>query len=528
MNEKMKTVVYVAGAALVIVGAVVTYPRQEEFKPPDLIGKPLFPDFTDPESAAELHIRRFREDMGRITEFEVTRDRETGLWVIPSSGNYPADAEAQVRDAATSLIDLEVLGEVSKKASDHETWGVVEPTPQMDAAQAGVGLLVQVKDDKGSDLAEIVIGKRRKGTTDQRFVRKPGIDTTYVVNIAPEKFPTDFQEWIERDLLEINPFDVRRITLKDYSTIKEQTSNGLRGSITRRFKADISRDVDQNQWILNELVQFRDNEPYPTELLSVEELNATKLDDLMAALDDLKIVGVMRKPAGLGADLKAGSRFTNNQENLVSLTSRGFYLIRFEEGPAELHAANGELLVGLGSGVEYVLRFGEIADVAAESAEGKLSRYLFVTARVDESQFPPLELKPLPGGDKGAGENLSPGEKADLELERERVRKENQRLKDEREEQLKEARKIVSQLNARFADWYYIISEDQYKRIHLRRNELIRESQAAKQQGFGIDAFRQLQKEGLEEPESDQEPNKKRKSLLDPPNPLFSAPGMEP
>ena len=33
-----------------------------------------------------------------------------GLWLIPSSSNYPADAEAQMRDAATALIDVQVLG----------------------------------------------------------------------------------------------------------------------------------------------------------------------------------------------------------------------------------------------------------------------------------------------------------------------------------------------------------------------------------------------------------------------------------
>lgn len=527
MNETIKTSIYVAGALLVIVGAIVAYPRQEEFKPPDLVGKPLFPDFTDPDSAAELQIVRFREDMGRISEFEVSRDSETGLWVIPSSGDYPADAESQVRDAATSLIDLEVLGEVSKAASDHETWGVVEPTQQMDAAQSGVGLLVHVKDARGNDLAGIIIGKRRKGAARQRFVRKPGIDTTYVVAIDPNKFPTDFEAWIDRDLLQINPLDITKVIFKDYSTIKEQGANEPGGTITRRFEAGITRDVDQGKWVLDELVQYRDNQPRPAELLASEELNAATLDDFVSTLDALRILGVMRKPAGLGADLKAGAEFTDNQEHVLSLSSRGFYLTRSEEDQPEVHAANGELLVSLGGGVQYVLRFGTIADVAEESAEGKLSRHLLVTARLDEAQFPPLDLEPLPAGEESAGNNAAATEKADLELERERVRKRNQRLKDERQERLSEARQIVSRLNARFADWYYVISEDQYQRIHLRRNELIRESETAKEEGFGIDAFRQLQKEGLREPGAGQPPKKKPKSLLDPPNPLLTPPGRD-
>ena len=38
-----------------------------------------------------------------------------------------------------------------------------------------------------------------------------------------------------------------------------------------------------------------------------EELNTAKLDDMKFALDDLKIVDVSRKPAGLSADLKAAA-----------------------------------------------------------------------------------------------------------------------------------------------------------------------------------------------------------------------------
>ena len=61
----------------------------------------------------------------------------------------------------------------------------------------------------------------------------------------------------------------------------------------------------------------------------------------------MKIVGVMRKPAGLGADLKAGTEITDDQESLLSLSSRGFYLASVSGGQPELHAANGELVVTL-------------------------------------------------------------------------------------------------------------------------------------------------------------------------------------
>ena len=183
-------------------------------------------------------------------------------------------------------------------------------------------------------------------------------------------------------------------------------------------------------------------------------------------------------------------------------------------------------MVGMKDGVEYVLRFGEIDSVTQSSEEGELNRYLFVTTRLNKAKFPPLELEPLPGGDDtgeaakeeakeeaksdadaAAKTEESVGEKSDLELERERVRKENQRKQDERDEKLKKANKKIAELNARFADWYYIIAEDEYKKVHLGRSELIKEKASAKEEGFGVDSFRQLQDDGLEEkPESPKKP----------------------
>ena len=144
-----------------------------------------------------------------------------------------------MRDAATSLIDLQVLGIVSENASDHEMYGVSNRTNRrLEASQEGVGLLVSVSDAKGKDLAKLIIGKQVKGTEDQHFVRKPGQNPIYVVKIDPAKFPTEFEKWIERDLLKMNSFDVEHVALKDYSIIKTPTLAGPRGKLEERFEAD--------------------------------------------------------------------------------------------------------------------------------------------------------------------------------------------------------------------------------------------------------------------------------------------------
>ena len=50
-----------------------------------------------------------------------------------------------------------------------------------------------------------------------------------------------------------------------------------------------------------------------TKLADDEELNTEKLNALKTALDDLKIVDVDRKPAGLSQDLRASDDFVQEQ-----------------------------------------------------------------------------------------------------------------------------------------------------------------------------------------------------------------------
>jgi hypothetical protein len=500
MNDAIKTVVFVTAAVAATMVAVITYPRQEAFRAPDLVGEPLFAEFTDPAAASELKIVRFTEGVAKWEEFAVSRDRETGLWVIPSSGNYPADAEQQMRRAATELVDLRVIDIASESTAEHSMFGVIEPDRQVvQDSQEGVGLLVSIRDERGRDLARLIIGKPVRGQPDQHFVRVPGQNAVFVARIDPRRFPTDFESWIERDLLRLNPLDIETVSLKDYSVLtKKRLDGGIAVNFEQRFNARVRWDAEQSKWLLDQLEEFDQSQSIPVKLLSTEELNATKLDGLKDALANLQIVDVLRKPKGLGADLKAGAEILDNNESVNSLNSRGFFLLRFNEGEPVLRAANGEISVGLADGVEYLLRFGEIASIESEVNEASLNRYLFVTTRLDESKFPPLELEPEPAVDT---EGKSEVEISELELQRERILRENQRKKEEREEALNQAKQRVEMLNNRFADWYYVIAEDEYQKIHLGRNDLIRESAAAKEEGFGIDAFRKLQQDGLSPPQ---------------------------
>lgn len=520
MNEAVKTSIYAGVAVVVALVAVVARPKQEPPRPQHLVGKMLFEKFETPEDATSLEIVKYDEELSELHTFRVARDNTTGAWTIPSHGGYPADAETQMRDAATSFIDLQVLGLASELPSEHKLFGVVEPNKdQLKAGDEGVGMLVTVEDKKGNDLANLIIGSKVKGTEDQYFVRIPKQDVVYAVKIEPSKFSTDFESWIEKDLLKLNSLDVERLAIKDYEVV--QTVQGA--ALNRKSDVEVKYDSTKGDWQVEQMVTYEQGKPREVNLLDVEELDDKALNDLKSAADDLKIVDVRRKPKGLGADLEAGDDFLNNQESLESLASRGFLPARLQ-GKMQLFAANGEVALGMKSGIEYVLRFGNTAG-SEEAGSGKMNRYLFVMARVDEEQFPEPELTPLPElpGEDAAGPKPAASDASDaaseekpeteeaaaegaegketdrtaIESERERIKKENQRKLDERNDKLEKAREEVRELNGRFSDWYYIISEDTYKKIHLDTADIVKESEDAAEKGFEVDAFRSLEQGGL-------------------------------
>lgn len=53
-----------------------------------------------------------------------------------------------------------------------------------------------------------------------------------------------------------------------------------------------------------------------------------------------------------------------------------------------------------------------------------------------------------------------------LAAERTAIEQENKRLQDEYDATIEKGKKRVAELNERFGDWYYVISNDVYKQIH--------------------------------------------------------------
>jgi len=550
MTEMAKTVFFIAAAAVSLVVAFVVGPSGEVLNVEELVGMRL--NQFEVDVAKRLRIVKFDQETASTREFEVAES--DGLWSIPSKQNYPADAARQMAAAATCLIDREVLRVAGKSANDHETLGVIDPgASSLDSKAEGVGIRVTITDANDETLADMIIGKPVKDAEGQYYVRNADQDVVYVVSLDPEKLSTKFEDWIEDDLLKLNPRDIRRVSIKDYSAemrlvLVPPAGFARQVSWDSRGEFDLRYDDAETQWIAERLQKFdpEKKELVEFQLAENEELAEDALNELKAGLDDLLLVDVERKPTGLSGDLKAGENFLNNQEANDNLINRGFAPVARTKGAEpEILSSEGEIVCTLQDGVEYVLRFGNLqldgeaeaeeksaadaADASDEETAGPdagVNRYLFVMARFNESMLEKPELEELPelpesateDDDETASDEESEGEEqeadgedseedteeentekenpekksteekeelADLIAAREMIEKENQRRLNEYQDKIKSGKDRVSELNSRFGDWYYVIANDVYKKIHLSRDEVIvkKESEDEKAEG---------------------------------------------
>ncbi len=417
MNELKKTGIFWAvTAVMLLIATVIAWPTADSADSgslSELVGTPLIGSFKDPLAVASMKIVSFDENEGTLSNFEVAKEADSGDWTIVSRKGYPADAVEQVTNAANSLIDLKVLDVVPCTREDHDDLGVVEPKLEdLKIGDEGVGRLVTFKDADKQTIASIIIGDRVKDSDEQINVRIPGQDPVYIVALDDKPLTTKFQDWIEEDLLKLSTIDVNEIVTKDYSA---SLGSGGQIALQRNFNAQFAKDG--SQWELAKLLEFDPKrptaQPEEVEVEAEKKVNAAKLKDIENALDDLKIVNVLRKPDGMSANLRASEDFLSDQKAVASLAGRGFYPVQLTaDGGTEILSANGEMTVGLKDGVEYVLRFGNIAGLGEEDSDDEsageedgdgekksnagVNRYLLVTTRVDESKFPAPELQEVP------------------------------------------------------------------------------------------------------------------------------------
>ena len=495
MTEWSKTGLLLGLGALAVLCAVMVSPNALAPETTvDDTGERFFPQF-DPLDATSLEIATVDEQSGDPKLFKVAK--ENGIWNIPSHDNYPADAKDRLGKVAASIVDVEKGSVVSDSPGDQELYGVVDPSAPGDAA-SGFGTRIKLDNQSGGTLVNLIIGKEVKESPGFRYVRVPGRDRIYMAAVDTTDLSSRFEDWIERDLLQLEPKQVSEVVFDDYS-IDELNQRLVRGDRL------VLKHDDKMQWTLEGMD------------LSKEGLQTAKLNEMRRALDDLRIVDVRRKPAGLSAQLETQAEMTLDNEARDSLASRGFFVVG-----NQLLSNEGETIVRTREGVEYILRFGEIASfeegvegVDSENSSGgsQPGRYLFVTASfrtelVPEPEYeslpepspapvdaPAMELPPgqteQPPVEPGQGDDAPGGPRlhqdqetvaqpppvehqgSSYEDECQRITAENDRRKAEYEQKISAGEKKVQDLNRRFAAWYYIVDDKEYARIRLKRLEFV-------------------------------------------------------
>jgi len=502
MNPMTRTLTYVGVAFVCVVLALWNGMPAPEINPEDSanLGEPFYPDFSDPLEATGVRVVVFNEDTAEVKSFEVAN--KDGNWTIPSHYDYPADGDDQLEKTASSLVAVKRGAVAGVSEQDWERLGVVDPLSDESGQRKGRGERLTLTNG-GSILLDLIIGNQVADREGFFYVRHPKEKQTYVAELDLD-LTTDFGEWIEPDLLQVDTTALREIVIKDYS-IDEASRRIVFNDVLKMSRPDAS-----TSWKL-------DNQE------ENEKLKTSAINEVITTVDNLKIIGVRPKPPGLSSDLKLTGSFSTDDFGLIDLQSKGYYVVPTQAGGAELFANEGDLEVVTENGVVYVLRFGEVftgdefdIEVGSVSKEGesqdkdeaanasaienqddlKQSRYLFVTVQFDPNVLGPKPEKPTPpkedSKDADSGEEAAAAdEKSDGESDGEAKEEssENEQTPAEREyedalakyetaladyeRKMKAGQEQVAELNNRFADWYYVIDATSFDKLHKNRDDLI-------------------------------------------------------
>ncbi len=539
MNEINKSIAFIAVAAACIALAIFSTPAKiDPTSKGSRMGQSLFETF-DPRDAIGIEIVEIDEENLEAKSIEIAQTDKGWLIRRPQMPDYPANADNQVKDVSTILLDLRILDTAAEGAGEHANFGVLDPS-KATPGDLGVGKSIALKNNSGSNLAQLIIGNEVDGLSSTRYVRKPDENTVFIVEIQNvNDVSTKFVDWVEKDFLDLDKWNIKRVTLDNYEV------NLAAGQLNRTGNP-LVLDYDNSEWKLS-----------GSTLSEQEELDKEKLDALKDAFDDLEIIDVENKPEILVNNLKQGNEFFNNlkdQKNqavVQSLQQKGFYTVAVKNPQGQqvpkVVSNKGEIIVGMKDGVEYVLRFGDTyrGPEDDENSTGD-SRYIYAFARVNQSLLDPLMLEPVPTplelpatpkkvdqnstNDKGAkgdegekGEKTNapaitpPGpppnfvpstpppsinpppppaqaqitsanadsnesgesvemnqQKAQRDAEIANVKAANAAKQREFNEKVAKAQKRVNELNENLAGWYYVISNDVYKKIRLERKDFVK------------------------------------------------------
>lgn len=503
MNSMTRTIAFLIAALLSTAAAVGTYmatrpPRIAEYLG---VGEPFFARFTDADQANSILVAAWNTQSIKVERFEVIRDPD-GLWRIPSHFNYPADGQKQFAQAATSAIGITRISLVSSSSDAHKTYGVIDPldeNPDVVQGERETGTRITFR-DAGNTLADYIIGHpREEGGEVARSINEGGrrvMQGVYYVRAAGERqvylarvnvqVSTRFADWIRSDLLEVDRNDIQNMTLDHYE-INPQAKQKVPGELMTLIRNDEAR-----RWAMVGLDS------------ALEQPRRFVVDTLARTLEQLDIVGVRPRRVQYVNKL-----FVPNDQTVKEDLGYGFF---HNTMTGDIAGTAGELRAITAAGIRYTIRYGDIAsdsslnvaginsatDAAATTTETDasklgLGRYLLVSVAYDpESLGPaPVEPKKPEGSDPPKPEPTDATESTTADSttdpaatstatadnpgidEYEEALSLYKTRRAEYDKRVKQAQTRVRELEFKFAQWYYIIPEETFSKLHVNRDELV-------------------------------------------------------
>jgi hypothetical protein len=472
MMKMLNTLILALVAALVLIGAAAWARRTARNIKPEADTSPFYPAFK-PEDVKFMRVVTYDKDKRTASPFEVAYIKGKG-WVIPSKGNYPADAYDRLVKTLRPIQSLRREEIRTSRQEDHKECGVIDPEAKDDQPKEGRGQHITIRKETGGDvLADYIISNQyAEGQPGYKFVRIPDEKAVYRVKVSLD-MSTRFSDWIVTNLLGIGPSAnvINRMVIEEYDF---DDFGQERVPYQNRKRHVLTRIPNQN-WALGDATPDEDTN---------QDMSAT----MASALQSLEIIDVRKAPD-----------FKNAQARIGEGIKIGFFP---EVDPRTMQVVNirskeGELLFETDEGIEYRLLFGQIAASgesktgAAGSAARIKDRYLMVRVNVADSLRdsepkpppaaapvppPPPPPAPIPGAAPKDGEKkeAAPPPPPPPAPNPAALAAEYQAKHKEWSDKLDKAIKRQAELHERFRDWYYVISGESFDRLHVKRDVLVR------------------------------------------------------
>ncbi len=361
----------------------------------ELIGKVFYPDFTQPDQAASLELAIWDDEDKKTKNFEIKKVDD--LWTIPSYNDYPVESADQLIATAGSVINIKREFSAGRGSDTHARFGVIDPNDEEAKLKEPnqIGDRIILKDESGNVVCDLIIGNpvdpssTNEGAADGQivkgnryYVRQPDQDETFAAELNLQ-ISTDFEDWIETDLLQVEDAAVKQLLVRTYDI--ENKPIELTGGEPFPMQANLSDlilEKDGFDWKLNDL-----NE-------ETETLDTAPISSLSNDLKALKIIHVEPKPvfqdtdtpvlngdltANLPKGLNNRSEMRVTQESWSVITPYGFFP-SFADGKTKesltVLSANGEFDFSTDAGLVYHMKFG--GDVKLEK-----DKFEFVAGKTD-------------------------------------------------------------------------------------------------------------------------------------------------